>query len=57
MLLLMQSAITASVTPQPEITGAGWIRPTPTRKPIIDDDDEILMAWFTYMARYYGKSK
>lgn len=50
MLLLLQSYVTYQQFPR----GGGEVI---TPAPLVEDngDDELLLAWFTYMARYYGQ--
>jgi hypothetical protein len=50
MLLLLQSYITYAQFPR---AGGEVITPAPVL--VEDTDDELLLAWFTYMQRYYEK--
>lgn len=51
MLFLMQSTVVIYQARQ------GGINETPAIEYVEPDDDDLLMAWFTYMARYYGRTK
>ena len=39
-------------TEEPQQVTGGFYFPIPQR---IEDDDDIFMTWFLYMARYYAK--
>jgi hypothetical protein len=56
MLILLWNAPSTGTPPEPPIVqqGAGYqVRFPKRRRPVEDDDDIMLLVWFTYMQRYY----
>jgi len=44
-----------TITPTPVIPPGMWTHQITTPELIYDDDEDLLMAWFTYFMRYYAK--